>query len=544
MSVGVKGLRIGTGPRGNYIHMGRGGLYYRASLGSSKRQSRTDQFAPMPDLSRSNSAQATEIETGNVMEMMPSTGSDLLQQINDKMNLWLVWPWLLVGGLVGTFMTGEQPGGEKLVPSFLFLTAVLTFTSWWWDKSRRAVVALYDISDEIAERFGRFTDAFDNVGLASRIWNIDTSERTNDWKRNAGASRLLARKPAQFIRLAPAVLKTNVSVPCIQGGKQSVHFLPDCVLIVEGKKIGAISYSQFEVLWNTTLFIETDGVPPDSQVVGHTWGFVNKNGGPDRRFNNNRQIPQVRYQQMGMRGTGGFQKILHISRADDRSKFDAALAEIAGQIRSLGNDTGSSSAKALISYDESSSGERRPRNYLLYGLVAISMMIAALLYFVTPATITAPEVPKPVQDAVAAPPNPVERASDKPTVAKPQDPLRDYAYRQAGNLGSFANDAEGTVTEFYRDLETTDGDAAAEFVIPEKRERGPLSAPMLTAKFSDLQEPLHLDNVKSIGETSVLARYSYMPASGLRCVGLARVAVEKRKDETLIRSVHSSEACR
>ena len=32
VSAGVKGLRLGTGPRGNYVHMGRGGLYFRKSL--------------------------------------------------------------------------------------------------------------------------------------------------------------------------------------------------------------------------------------------------------------------------------------------------------------------------------------------------------------------------------------------------------------------------------------------------------------------------------------------------------------------------------
>ena len=31
-SVGVKGLRVGSGPRGPYFHAGRGGLYYRTSL--------------------------------------------------------------------------------------------------------------------------------------------------------------------------------------------------------------------------------------------------------------------------------------------------------------------------------------------------------------------------------------------------------------------------------------------------------------------------------------------------------------------------------
>ncbi|TIV47661.1 MAG: DUF4236 domain-containing protein [Mesorhizobium sp.] len=35
VSVGVKGLRIGTGPRGHYIHAGVGGLYYRGTLGKA-----------------------------------------------------------------------------------------------------------------------------------------------------------------------------------------------------------------------------------------------------------------------------------------------------------------------------------------------------------------------------------------------------------------------------------------------------------------------------------------------------------------------------
>lgn len=37
MSVGVKGFRVGTGPRGNYVHIGRGGLYYRASIGGERK---------------------------------------------------------------------------------------------------------------------------------------------------------------------------------------------------------------------------------------------------------------------------------------------------------------------------------------------------------------------------------------------------------------------------------------------------------------------------------------------------------------------------
>src|ERR1700721_4848074 len=42
-SFGVTGARIGVGPRGSYIHLGRGGLYYRQSLGTFPRS-----HAPVP----------------------------------------------------------------------------------------------------------------------------------------------------------------------------------------------------------------------------------------------------------------------------------------------------------------------------------------------------------------------------------------------------------------------------------------------------------------------------------------------------------------
>ena len=36
-SIGVKGLRLGTGPKGPYVHGGRGGLYFREHLGPQPR---------------------------------------------------------------------------------------------------------------------------------------------------------------------------------------------------------------------------------------------------------------------------------------------------------------------------------------------------------------------------------------------------------------------------------------------------------------------------------------------------------------------------
>ena len=102
--------------------------------------------------------------------------------------------------------------------------------------------------------------------------------------------------------------------------------------------MGAISYDDLNIYWNTTVFIEDDSVPSDARVVGYTWRFVNRSGAPDRRFNNNRRIPQVLYQQMGLQGTGGFQKILHISKVEDRGGFDTALAGLRILISCLARD--------------------------------------------------------------------------------------------------------------------------------------------------------------------------------------------------------------
>ena len=325
MSVGVKGLRVGTGPRGNYVHMGRGGLYYRAS---------SPRTVPQPQ-PVATGAQMTAVETGDVLEMAPSNGSDLIDQINEKLALLRVWLWALALGVVGSLFLFSRPDLVPFAVAAAVATAVGTAVAARWDQSRRCVVIMYDLADDAVAQLQAFADEFDKVASAARIWNIDTAGHTSDWKRNAGASRLITRRSVSFRYDVPSVLKTNISVPCIKGGRQDLFFLPDVVLIVEGSRAGALAYDQLQIYWNTTVFIETDGVPSDSVVVGYTWRFVNKKGGPDRRFNNNRQIPQVQYQQMGLQGGGGLQKVLHLSKVADRTPFDTALNNLRNMVRGL-----------------------------------------------------------------------------------------------------------------------------------------------------------------------------------------------------------------
>jgi hypothetical protein len=339
MSVGVKGFRVGTGPRGNYVHMGRGGLYYRASLGGSSPRPRANagqhHSSPALPLRSLSDGVPVQIETGNVLNMKPVQGADIVDQINEKMASPRSWPWILgLGTFLGLALL-SQPEAQPFAIAVFAATAVFTAICARWDQARRTVVVMYDLADEVTHKLSAFSNEFEKLASASRIWNVDTARNTDDWKRNAGAGRLLSRKAVQLTQGVPVVVKTNVSIPAIIGGKQNVYFFPDVAVVQDGNRVGAIPYEQLSTYWNTTVFIEVDGVPSDSQVVGYTWRFVNKKGGPDRRFNNNRQIPRVLYQQMGLRGSGQFQKILHISCVTDRTSFDQALRALGSTVQEL-----------------------------------------------------------------------------------------------------------------------------------------------------------------------------------------------------------------
>src|SRR5260370_27411221 len=92
-SFGVKGARIGVGPRGTYIHMGRGGVYYRQSLIPSTRGN----YPPSPTPARtqptlpaqpvfSPTEDIQEIASASAITMTDSSAADLLAELNRVKN--------------------------------------------------------------------------------------------------------------------------------------------------------------------------------------------------------------------------------------------------------------------------------------------------------------------------------------------------------------------------------------------------------------------------------------------------------------------------
>ena len=99
-------------------------------------------------------------------------------------------------------------------------------------------------------------------------------------------------------------------------------------LVYEGNDVGAVAYDSLEIDVDHSEFRETDGVPGDAKVIEHTWRYVNKKGGPDRRFTNNPQIPVCRYERIGLRSPTGLNVHLMLSRLGVAQGLRDAEAEL------------------------------------------------------------------------------------------------------------------------------------------------------------------------------------------------------------------------
>lgn len=98
-SIGIKGLRFGTGPRGNYIHIGAGGVYYRASLSPSLVPQNRKKVQHVPDHSPiehdTTHAPLEEIESSHISEIVDSSSRELLEELNNKRKKSQIWPLVM-----------------------------------------------------------------------------------------------------------------------------------------------------------------------------------------------------------------------------------------------------------------------------------------------------------------------------------------------------------------------------------------------------------------------------------------------------------------
>ncbi|MFL9914796.1 hypothetical protein PQR75_05235 [Paraburkholderia fungorum] len=270
-------------------------------------------------------------------QLTSSTLDSLVEEINDKAAKMALWPWMAVLAVVSLLVAaGEWDNG--LVASFLSGVASIAIcmaAAWvyFWDTARRSTVLFYDLDPTSEQAFSFLADGVGKLAGCGGKWRIDATGRVLDTKYHAGASSLVQRKPLQLGVGTFSKVKCNLDVPYIVVGSNTLYFCPDRLFMVTGGRVAAIGYDELTLRVGSTQFVESDSVPSDATIIGHTWQYVNKSGGPDRRFKNNRQLPVVRYDELFLTSVSGLVEVLQFSRTGVANLFCQAAHPLISQRR-------------------------------------------------------------------------------------------------------------------------------------------------------------------------------------------------------------------
>jgi hypothetical protein len=223
------------------------------------------------------------------------------------------------------FIFSINSGVQELVGISALDFSIFVPLSVFLDRYRRSVRVSLKLNTAAQTITEVLSQSFSELRGCAAIWSVLAQAHTTDWKRNAGATTLNRRDRIWPQLARPVCIRGNIVVPAIKLGSAELFFLPDSVLVVSRNSIAALHYRDLRFSNAATTFIEDGRAPRDALVVGQTWRFVNKSGGPDRRFNFNRQLPACRYGEMDFSSAGGLNGKIHFSNISAGEKFARAI---------------------------------------------------------------------------------------------------------------------------------------------------------------------------------------------------------------------------
>ena len=326
-SVGGKGYRITSGPRGTHVTIGAGGIRYRQRIDGHLKPITPIHLSPRPV---NGQAAGTPIATADASQLVELSSASTLEQLNE-VSRQPVYAWMvIVGGLALSALALQIHFAITAV--LLCLSLYLASVVKTADIKRRAFHLDYSLEPFAQQKWDLLGQSLASLARTQRLWRITTQDHTYDWKRNGGASSLLNRTIASVQQMNPSNISSNIIPYCLNITGQQLLFFPDRIYVLQNGIYGAVEYTSLVVGTGQTNFIEEQGVPQDALVVGTTWKYVNKGGGPDRRFNNNREIPIAQYGVVELQSVTGLNVLFHISSLNAMHQFSSSFDSFQSQM--------------------------------------------------------------------------------------------------------------------------------------------------------------------------------------------------------------------
>lgn len=274
----------------------------------------------------------TFIGSGPIDQMVDTNSAELLSDIAKKRKRWTFFPASVVAAALTTALLVVSPVSLWITITGLSLMILLLLLIDQFDRMNKSLVLMYDLDETSSTGFKCLCDAYQELATCAAIWHISAQAEVFNARYHGGASSLKDRRRTLFGFRDPPYIKTNISVPCLPLGQNSIYLLPDRVLVLTKEGVGAVPYAELRLRVMESRFIEQESVPRDATIVDSTWKFVNTDGSPDRRFRGNRAVPVCQYEELRMTSSSGLEETIQLSRLGASQPFALAITQWASVI--------------------------------------------------------------------------------------------------------------------------------------------------------------------------------------------------------------------
>lgn len=302
-SIGVPGARYTVGANGRRTVTagipGTGISYSQSVGGSSKHRN----YANNQYTADTGIAETVSQESAAIANFQPIEMNELLTSLNKAHSLYILGAVSLIIGIIFLLATVSAFNLGSLI---IGLAGTVIGSVFLYQISHgKCVVLDYELDSEMQFLHSERVSAFDYLFKSKKVWQTISSAAVTNTKTHAGAGAVVTRYPIAQQKSFPPYLKSNSEIIYLKLKSEKLFILPDKIIIQKKGKFGAIDYHDINTRVYTGIFIESQGVPSDATVVGHTWQYVNKNGTPDKRYSNNRQLPKCKYGYIKLESSSG-----------------------------------------------------------------------------------------------------------------------------------------------------------------------------------------------------------------------------------------------
>jgi hypothetical protein len=353
-TIGRRGATMTFGRQGTHLNVGLpgSGLSYRTRIspapGSSSRSQPAPGRAPFvlpadaaPAATEIRSADAAALTTPGLAELKTLINETAAHRSELRTRLSAARRTLAIARLklaLGQFLVVRLLT-EKVLPGLAQSLQVAQYEADILEADFEACIVDVDIGmvSATAARWSALHSSYESLCRCSRIWDVTASRGVNQRRERTMATSSVARSLVRF-GLAPDGL-VRCGSAAFQLGNASgreLQIFPAFAMMREPRgDFGLVELTNINLEAVRVSFVETHGVPSDSQVLGQTWIKANKDGSRDRRFSGNRQIPIAEYGELTFKSATGLLESYQFSSYAKSRDFAAAFSAHADALRRL-----------------------------------------------------------------------------------------------------------------------------------------------------------------------------------------------------------------